>query len=160
VIARLDDTNLRAALNAARAQLDYARSGLAETDVNLKNARRDYERQRSLLGGHFVSQSAVDNAQTAMDALAAQLATQRSNLEVAQRNIDLAQRNLDDTVVRAPFAGVVTVKAAQPGEIVSPMSAGGGLHARASGPSWTWNRSKSRSTSTRTSSIACDPIRR
>ncbi|MGD0503438.1 MAG: efflux RND transporter periplasmic adaptor subunit [Steroidobacteraceae bacterium] len=127
VIARLDDTNLRAALNAARAQLDFAKSGLAETEVNLKNARRDYDRQNSLLGGHFVSQSAVDNAQTAMDALAAQLATQRSNLEVAQRNIDLAQRNLDDTVVRAPFSGIVTVKAAQPGEIVSPISAGGGF---------------------------------
>jgi RND family efflux transporter MFP subunit len=127
VIARLDDTNLRAALNAARAQLDYARSGLAETEVNLKNARRDYDRQRSLLGGHFVSQSAVDNAQTTMDALAAQLATQHSNVEVAQRNIDLAQRNLDDTVVRAPFSGIVTVKAAQPGEIVSPISAGGGF---------------------------------
>ncbi len=127
VIARLDDTNLRAALNAARAQLDYARSGLAETEVNLKNAKRDYDRQTSLLGGHFVSQSAVDNSQTAMDALAAQLATQRSNIEVAQRNIDLAQRNLDDTVVRAPFSGIVTVKAAQPGEIVSPISAGGGF---------------------------------
>jgi RND family efflux transporter MFP subunit len=127
VIARLDDTNLRAALNAARAQLDYAKSGLAETEVNLKNARRDYDRQKSLLGGHFVSQSAVDNSQTAMDALAAQLGTQRSNLEVAQRNIDLAQRNVDDTVVRAPFSGVVTVKAAQPGEIVSPISAGGGF---------------------------------
>jgi RND family efflux transporter MFP subunit len=127
VIARLDDTNLRATLNAARAQIDYARSGLAETEVNLKNAKRDYDRQRSLLGGHFVSQSAVDNAQTTMDALAAQLATQRSNVEVAQRNIDVAQRNLDDTVVRAPFAGVVTVKAAQPGEIVSPISAGGGF---------------------------------
>jgi len=74
-----------------------------------------------------VSQSAVDNSQTAMDALAAQLATQRSNIEVAQRNIDLAQRNLDDTVVRAPFSGIVTVKAAQPGEIVSPISAGGGF---------------------------------
>ena len=128
VIARLDDTNLRAALNAARAPLDYARSGLAETEVNLeKHAKRDYDRQASLLGGHFVSQSAVDNSQTAMDALAAQLATQRSNIEVAQRNIDLAQRNLDDTVVRAPFSGVVTVKAAQPGEIVSPISAGGGF---------------------------------
>jgi RND family efflux transporter MFP subunit len=127
VIARLDDTNLRAALNAARAQLDYAKSGLAETEVNLKNAKRDYERQKSLLGGHFVSQSAVDDAQTRMDALAAQLATQRTNLEVAQRDIDVAQRNLDDTVVRAPFAGVVTVKAAQPGEIVSPISAGGGF---------------------------------
>ena len=127
VIARLDGTNLRAALDAARAQLDYAKSGLAETEVNLKNAKRDYERQRSLLAGHFVSQSAVDNAQTSMDALAAQLATQRTNVEVAQRNIDVAQRNLDDTVVRAPFAGVVTVKAAQPGEIVSPISAGGGF---------------------------------
>jgi RND family efflux transporter MFP subunit len=127
VIARLDDTNLRAALNAARAQLDYARSGLAETEVNLANAKRDYDRQKSLLGGHFVSQSAVDNAQTTMDALAAQLATQLTNVEVAQRNIDVAQRNLDDTVVRAPFAGVVTVKAAQPGEIVSPISAGGGF---------------------------------
>lgn len=127
VIARLDGTNLRAALDAARAQLDYARSGLAETEVNLKNAKRDYDRQRSLLTGHFVSQSAVDNAQTSMDALAAQLATQRTNVEVAQRNIDVAQRNLDDTVVRAPFAGVVTVKAAQPGEIVSPISAGGGF---------------------------------
>jgi RND family efflux transporter MFP subunit len=127
VIARLDDTNLRAAMNAARAQLDYAKSGLAETEVNLKNAKREYDRQSSLLGGHFVSQSAVDNAQTSMDALSAQLATQRTNVEVAQRNIDVAQRNLDDTVVRAPFAGVVTVKAAQPGEIVSPISAGGGF---------------------------------
>jgi RND family efflux transporter MFP subunit len=127
IIARLDDTNIRASLNAARAQLEYADAGLAETQVNLANAQRDYERQNSLLKGRFVSQSAVDNAQTTMDALRAQLATQRSNIEVAKRNMDLAERNLDDTVVRAPFAGVVTVKAAQPGEIVSPISAGGGF---------------------------------
>ena len=64
VIAKLDDTNIRAALNQASAQLDYAKAGLAETQVNLANAQRDYERQKSLLQGHFVSQSAVDNAQT------------------------------------------------------------------------------------------------
>jgi RND family efflux transporter MFP subunit len=127
VIARLDDTNIRASLNAARAQLEYAKAGLAETEVNLANARRDYERQKSLIKGHFVSQAAVDNSQTAMDALVAQLATQKGNVEVTQRNVEVAQRNLDDTVVRAPFDGVVTVKAAQPGEIVSPMSAGGGF---------------------------------
>jgi RND family efflux transporter MFP subunit len=62
-----------------------------------------------------------------MDALTAQLATQRSNIEVAQRNVEVADRNLADTIVRAPFSGVVTVKAAQPGEIVSPLSAGGGF---------------------------------
>jgi RND family efflux transporter MFP subunit len=127
IIARLDDTNIRASLNAARAQVEFAKAGLAETQVNLTNAQRDYDRQRSLVQGRFVSQSAVDNAQTQVDALRAQLVTQRSNIEVAERNVDLAQRNLDDTIVRAPFAGVVIAKSAQIGEIVSPLSAGGGF---------------------------------
>lgn len=127
IIARLDDTNIRAALAQAAAQLDYAKAALTETQVNVTNAQRDYDRQKSLLGGHFVSQAAVDNAQTTLDALRAQLGTQRSNVTVVARGLDAAERNLDDTIVRAPFAGVVTVKAAQPGEMVSPISAGGGF---------------------------------
>jgi RND family efflux transporter MFP subunit len=127
IIARLDDTNIRAALNAATAQLDYAKASLTETQVNLTNAQRDYDRQKSLLQGHFVSQAVVDNAQTSVDALRAQLATQRSNVDVVARNVSMAERNLDDTIVRAPFSGIVTVKAAQPGEMVSPVSAGGGF---------------------------------
>ncbi|HEV7611976.1 MAG TPA: efflux RND transporter periplasmic adaptor subunit [Steroidobacteraceae bacterium] len=127
IIAKLDDTNVRASLNAARAQVEFAKAGLAETQVNLTNAQRDYDRQRTLFQGRFVSQSVVDNSQTAVDALRAQLATQRSNIEVAQRNVDLAARNLDDTIVRAPFGGVVIAKSAQVGEMVSPVSAGGGF---------------------------------
>jgi RND family efflux transporter MFP subunit len=127
IIAKLDDTNIRAALNQAAAQLQYAKAGLAETQVNLANAERDYARQKSLLQGHFVSQSAVDNAQTTVDALRAQLATQHSNVDVVARALNVADRNLDDTIVRAPFTGIVTVKAAQPGEMVSPISAGGGF---------------------------------
>jgi RND family efflux transporter MFP subunit len=127
IIAKLDDTNVRAALNQAAAQLDYAKATLTETQVNLTNAQRDYDRQKSLLQGHFVSQAAVDNAQTSVDALRAQLASQRSNVDVVARAMSVAQRNLDDTIVRAPFSGVVTVKAAQPGEMVSPISAGGGF---------------------------------
>jgi multidrug resistance efflux pump len=57
----------------------------------------------------------------------AQLATQRSNIEVAERGMNVAERNLDDTIIRAPFTGIVTVKAAQPGEMVSPISAGDGF---------------------------------
>jgi len=114
-------------LNQASAQLDYAKAGLAETEVNLANAERDYARQTKLMQGHFVSQAAVDNSQTTLDALRAQLATQRSNIAVAASGMRVAERNLDDTIVRAPFSGVVTVKAAQPGEIVSPISAGGGF---------------------------------
>jgi RND family efflux transporter MFP subunit len=127
IIARLDDTNIRASLNQASAQLDYAKAGLAETEVNLANAERDYKRQTTLMQGHFVSQAAVDNSQTTLEALRAQLATQRSNIAVAASGMRVAERNLDDTIVRAPFSGVVTVKAAQPGEIVSPISAGGGF---------------------------------
>ena len=127
IIAKLDDTNIRAALNQAGAQLEYAKASLTETEVNLTNAQRDYERQKSLVQGHFVSQAAVDNAQTSVDALRAQLATQHSNVDVVARAVSVAERNLDDTIVRAPFSGVVTVKAAQPGEMVSPISAGGGF---------------------------------
>jgi RND family efflux transporter MFP subunit len=127
IIAKLDDTNIRAALDQARAQLAYAKAGLAETQVNLANAQRDYDRQKSLIAGHFVSQAALDNSRTTFDALGAQLATQRTNIEVAERGMNMAERNLDDTIVRAPFSGVVTVKAAQPGEMVSPISAGGGF---------------------------------
>jgi len=127
IIAKLDDTNIRAALNEAGAQLDFAKASLAETQVNLTNAQRDYDRQQKLLQGHFVSQAAVDNSQTTVDALRAQLATQHSNVEVVSRAMTMAQKNMDDTIVRAPFSGIVTVKAAQPGEMVSPVSAGGGF---------------------------------
>jgi RND family efflux transporter MFP subunit len=127
VIARLDDSNARAALNQAIAQRDFAHSALREIQVNIANAQREFDRQNSLLDRHFVSQAAVDNARTALEALQAQLATQQSNVAVAERNVEVAERNVDDTTVRAPFAGVVTVKAAQPGEIVSPISAGGGF---------------------------------
>ena len=127
IIAKLDETNIRASLNQANAQLSFTKAGLAETEVNLANAERDYNRQKALLQDHFVSQAAVDNSRTSMDALRAQLDTQRSNVAVAASGVAIAERNLDDTTVRAPFAGVVTVKAAQPGEIVSPISAGGGF---------------------------------
>src|SRR5579863_6585230 len=127
IIAKLDDTNIRAALNQASAQLEFAKASLTETQVNLTNAQRDYDRQKSLVQAHFVSQAAVDNAQTSVDALRAQLATQRSNVDVVARAVSVAERNLDDTIVRAPFSGIVTVKAAQPGEMVSPVSAGGGF---------------------------------
>jgi RND family efflux transporter MFP subunit len=127
IIAKLDDTNIRASLEQAKAQLSFAKASLEETQVNLTNAQRDFDRQKRLAADHFVSQAAVDNSQTTFDALRAQLATQHRNVEVAERGMNVAERNIDDTTVRAPFAGVVTVKAAQPGEIVSPISAGGGF---------------------------------
>ena len=78
-------------------------------------------------------------------------------VEVANANLAVAQRNLDDTVVRAPFAGIVTVKAAQEGEMVSPNSAGGGFTRTGIGTIVDMSRWKWKSTSARTSSTACGP---
>ena len=127
VVGRLDDTNIRAALEQSRAQLDYAEASLSQVGVNLANAERDWRRKNELFQQHFVSQSDLDSARTTLDALRAEQVTSQRSVEVARRGVESARRNLDDTVVRAPFAGVITVKAAQPGEIVSPISAGGGF---------------------------------
>lgn len=127
VIGRLDDTNIRAGYDQATAQLHYAQATLAEVRVQLGNAERNYKRVQGLVAEHYVSESDLDTARTNFDNLSAELATSQSNVKVAQEGVQVAQRNLDDTVVRAPFDGVVTTKDAQPGEMVSPISAGGGF---------------------------------
>ncbi|WP_028079733.1 efflux RND transporter periplasmic adaptor subunit [Solimonas soli] len=111
VMARLDDSNARAELLRAQANLAAARAAFA-------NIKPIYERDRKQATAGFISAAALDNSKANYEA-------QQYALQVAEANLAIAQRNLDDTVVRAPFAGVVTTKAAQPGEIVSPLSAGG-----------------------------------
>lgn len=126
IMAELEDTTEGAQLNLSRARLDASRSELRQLQVQLDDAQRTLRRNRELAERKLVSQSLLDSAQANAEALEAQLATARENVRVAQRQVDVSQRNLDETTVRAPFAGVVTVKAAQVGEIVSPLSAGGG----------------------------------
>ncbi len=127
VVGLLDDTNIRAAFDQSQAQLRYARDAEAQVQVQFANAERNYKRVQGLVAQHFVSESDLDTARTNYENLKAQLVTSASNVKVAQQAVEVAQRNLDDTVVRAPFDGVVTTKDAQPGEIVSPISAGGGF---------------------------------
>lgn len=125
VLARLDDSNARAALRLAQAQLEAARADQAQVQAQLKDAQHTLQRTRELTAKKLLSQSALDTAQANADSLAAQLDAARGNVVVAQRNIAVYQQQLDDTVVRAPFTGVITVKNAQQGEMISPLSAGG-----------------------------------
>jgi RND family efflux transporter MFP subunit len=127
VLATIDDTEWRAQVALADAQLESARSQLVEIQAQLSNARRDLERQRDLAARGLTSQAAVDAAGTEVDALAARLGSAASGIAVARRSLELARVRLDNTIIRAPFAGIVTVKAAQPGEMISPVSAGGGF---------------------------------
>jgi RND family efflux transporter MFP subunit len=127
VLARIDDANIRAAYELARAQRDAAQSALAETEALLREARSSLERTRSLVDRQLASPSELDKAVALADSLEARLATRHADIEVAERNLGVWEEQLADTIIRAPFAGVVVAKNAQPGEMISPVSAGGGF---------------------------------
>jgi RND family efflux transporter MFP subunit len=127
VLARLDDTEARAGLGLARAQLVAARSQLAEVRAQLEQAERDYVRQQGLYDRQLVSPQSLDAALAQRDMLRARLANVQEQIKVAQESLAVAQVQLDNTVIRAPFSGVVIAKSAQPGEMISPISAGGGF---------------------------------
>ncbi len=127
VLARLDSLTQAAALALAEAQLVESRRSLAENEVRLKQAEITRRRQHSLLAGGAGTQSDADAADAEADSFAARLALGRQQVEVAERQLAVHRQDLDDTVIRAPFSGVITTKDAQPGEMISPISAGGGF---------------------------------
>ena len=127
VLARLDDTEARAQLALARAQLVAARSQLAEVRAQLVQAERDHARQQELYDRQLVSPQSLDAALAQRDTLRARLASVEEQVKVAQESVAVAEVQLENTVIRAPFGGVVVTKSAQPGEMISPISAGGGF---------------------------------
>jgi RND family efflux transporter MFP subunit len=127
VIARLDDTNARASVAQARAQLDQAHANLAAAEVAFANAAPTYRRNEQQFVRAVISAQSFDTAKATYDAARTSVDVAERAVGVAEANLALTERALDDTVVRAPFAGIVTVKAAQEGEMVSPISAGGGF---------------------------------
>lgn len=125
VLARLDDTNVRASLQLAQAQRANAEAALGESRVRLKEAEQEWARQTTLKERNVAAQAEYDRAEASALAWRARLAQQQSDVTVADRAIAVWQQQLDDTIIRAPFGGVVTSKNAQPGEVISPMSSGG-----------------------------------
>jgi len=127
VIARLDDTNAQAALAQARAELEQSKANLTASEVALTNAGPTFQRNELQFTRAVISAQSFDTAKTAFDSTRTSRDIAMRAVDVAVARLAMAQRNLDDTVVRAPFTGIVTVKAAQEGEMVSPISAGGGF---------------------------------
>ncbi len=125
VLARLDDTEARAQLALAQAQLGSTRSQLAEIRALLEQAERDFTRQTQLWERQLIAAQALDAARAQRDTLRARLLAAEEQIKVAEESVAVAKVQLDNTVVRAPFTGVVVAKAAQPGEMISPLSAGG-----------------------------------
>jgi len=125
ILARLDDSNARAALQQARAQVAQAEATLEAAKVAMEDAAPIYRRNQVQAAGGFISAQAFDSAKATYNTARSNYAIQLRAVESARAALVVAQRSEDDTVVRAPFAGVVTDMAAEPGEIVSPSTAGG-----------------------------------
>lgn len=127
VLATLDPVDADAQRALAASQVNAAQSQIGSVQAQLKEAEANAARLGALVGQKLISRAQYEQSVAARDALRAQLATAQRNAQVARDGLRIADNGVDNTVVRAPFAGVVIAKSAQPGEIVSPLSAGGGF---------------------------------
>jgi RND family efflux transporter MFP subunit len=127
VLARLDDTGLKAGMAAAEAQVRSAEASTGQLRAQLAQAEADARRQQELAASGMTTRQNQEQTATAVKAYKAQIDAAQRQVEVAQAQVRQARVNFDYATVRAPFDGVVTARAAQVGEIISPLSAGGGF---------------------------------
>jgi RND family efflux transporter MFP subunit len=126
ILARLDDANPRAALALAEAQAESAKRAIEENEVRLAQARVTLARNTQLLKTGVGTQADLEQAKLDVDSTNARIAALNEQIKVAERQVELQKTDLDNTIIRAPFSGMAVTKDAQPGEMVSPVSAGGG----------------------------------
>ena len=127
LLAQLDDRLKRAEYELAVSKQEGARILLAKVEAELVAARRRLSRVSALTKSQLASVAEFDEASTRVELLEAQLASLQANVEIAIQQVHVYRVALADFEIRAPFDGVVTERSAQPGEIVSPVSAGGGF---------------------------------
>ena len=127
VLAYLDDSDAKVSLTAAEAALKVARAGVKELEVNEVDVMRSLKRVRNLHQEKVASRENLDHTQAAADAVNARRKLALEQVESAQAQFEVARQDLDNCTVRAPFPGIVVSKDAQVGEMVSPISAGGGF---------------------------------
>ncbi|HLW55627.1 MAG TPA: efflux RND transporter periplasmic adaptor subunit [Candidatus Angelobacter sp.] len=127
VLAELDCSQPKAALASATTDRDATAAALADLEVQLGNADRELKRAQGLRAAGVNSEQALDAARTLDDSLRSRIALTKEQTRAATSRIEVAQQDVDNCTVRSPFEGIVVSKDAQRGEMVSPISAGGGF---------------------------------
>jgi RND family efflux transporter MFP subunit len=127
VLATLDDSDAKRALDSANADRDSSQAAIADYEVQLKNAEIELYRARELQKAGVQTQQALDNASMLADSLKAKIALAKRQVAAAEARIGVAEQAVDNCTIHAPFDGIVVSKDAQVGEMVSPVSAGGGF---------------------------------
>ncbi len=126
VLARLDDSEARDEVTAAEATVAAADASVKELKVALREAVRLRDRMKALFEKKMISQQEFDDAQAAFESADARLNAAVKQTDAARARLQIARQNLDNYTIRAPFPGIIVSKDAQIGEMVSPVSAGGG----------------------------------
>ena len=127
LLATLDDSDAKRALDAAVADWDSAKAAIQDYEVQLRYAEIQLHRSKELTAAKVSSQDQLDNAMTAADSLRAKIALAKQQVSASEARTREAQQSVDNCTIRAPFSGIIVSKDAQVGEMVSPVSAGGGF---------------------------------
>ncbi len=127
LLATLDDSDVQKTLAAAKADRESSAAQIADLQVQLRLAEIQLRRTQSLVEAKVQTQEALDNASASVDSLKAKIALNKQQVIAAEARIAEAQQAVDNCTIRAPFAGRIVSKDAQVGEMVSPISAGGGF---------------------------------
>lgn len=127
LLAELDSRIAVAQLGVARSSIESERRTAEVTRSRIADAQQRLQRSRELAVDGFVSKAELDAAVNELSLLEAQLASDLSRVGTARKQYELQRQQLEATRIVAPFAGAVTELAAHVGEIVSPISAGGGF---------------------------------
>jgi HlyD family secretion protein len=122
VIARLEDLDVKATREQAAANVQVARANLTQGQAEQKDAETALKRSQGLLAEGFVSQASHDTAVARYNKSTAQIASLQASIAAAVANLRGAQVAVEQTLIRAPFDGVVLTKAANVGDIVTPFS--------------------------------------
>jgi RND family efflux transporter MFP subunit len=127
ILAKLDDSDYQVALASAKADRDAIAASISDLEVQLGNATREAKRTKSLTDAGIQTTQALDASQTLVDRLNAQIAQAKRQVQASEAKIAIETQNIENCQVRSPYTGIVVTKDAQPGEMVSPISAGGGF---------------------------------
>lgn len=126
LLARLDSSDVQAAIAQAQASIRQAEAGVAQANVELVNAESEFTRTKALRAQGFVSPQALDTVSTRVNAARAAVKSAQSAVVLAQSQLNVQQVNRDFTEIRAPFEGVVLIKNANVGDIITPFSSAAG----------------------------------
>ena len=126
VIARLENRDVAAGREQAAAQVQVARANLAQGQADLEDAAAAFKRSQDLAQQKFIAGSALDSAEARYNKSRAVIDTLKAQIAVAQANYRATDVAYDQTLIRAPFTGMVLTKSANVGDIVTPFSSASG----------------------------------